>query len=69
MIKKCLHFLSGHCTEFNVEGGVIHIHNPTPCGKEQFPSCSETYNSSEAYKCKVAYLSNFILSILYMSTV
>lgn len=65
--EKCLHFLLGHCTEFNVDGGVIQIHSPTPCGKEKFPSCSETYKSSEAYKCKTAYFSNFILFILYMS--
>lgn len=65
--EKCLHFLSGHCTEFNVDGGVIQIHIPNPCGKERFPSCFETYKSSEAYKCKTAYLSNFILFILYMS--
>lgn len=65
--EKCLHFLPGHCTEFNVDGGVIQIHSPTQCGKEKFPSCSDTYKSSEAYKCKTAYFSNFILFILYMS--
>lgn len=65
--EKCLHFLPGHCTEFNVDGGVIQIHSPTQCGKEKFPSCSDTYRSSEAYKCKTAYFSNFILFILYMS--
>lgn len=53
--EKCLHFLPGHCTEFNVDGGVIQIHSQTPCGKEKFPSCSDTYKSSEAYKCKTAY--------------
>lgn len=64
--KMCV-FLSGHCTEFNIDGGVIQIHNPTPCGKEKFPNCSETYKSSEAYKCKTAHLLNFILFTTYMS--
>lgn len=50
--EKCLQCLSGHCTEFNVDGGVIQIHSPTQCGKDKFPSCSKLYKSSEAYKCK-----------------
>lgn len=62
--EKCLHFISGLCTEFNVDGGVIQIHRPTPCGKEKFPSCSKTYKSSEAYKCKSTYLSKFIYFLI-----
>lgn len=65
--KKCLYFLSGLCTEFSVDRGVINIHRPTPCGKEQFPSCSKTYKSSEAYKCKTTYFSKCICFILNMS--
>lgn len=53
-------FFSGRCTEFNVDGGVIQIHNPTPCGNEKFPNCFQTYKSSEAYKCKTTYLLNFL---------
>lgn len=61
------YFLSGLCTEFNVDGGVIHIHRTTPCGNEKFPSCSETYKSSEAYKCKKFKMSLFkgLLSFTY----
>lgn len=59
--KNVFIFFSGRCTEFNVDGGVIQIHNPTPCGNEKFPNCFQTYKSSEAYKCKTTYLLNFLL--------
>lgn len=58
-----MYFLSGLCTEFNVDGGVIQIHSTSPCGKDKFPNCSETYKSSEAYKCMTAHLLNFILFV------
>lgn len=67
-LKLFLYFLSGLCTEFNVEGGVIQIHSTSPCGKDKFPNCSETYKSSEAYKCMTAYLLNltFVFQSLYV---
>lgn len=56
----------GRCTEFNVAGGVIQAHLYAPCDQNKFPNCSEIYQSSEAYKCKMTYLLNLILLILYM---
>eukprot|EP00105_Crassostrea_gigas_P024314 XP_011444531.1 PREDICTED: uncharacterized protein LOC105340279 [Crassostrea gigas] len=47
--------ITGLCTEFNVEGGVIQLHPTSPCGKDKFPNCSETYQSSEAYKYQGCY--------------
>lgn len=54
-------FLLGRCTEFNVGGGVIQSHSHAPCNEDKFPNCTELYNSSVAYKCKLAFLSNFIV--------
>lgn len=59
IVNVCL--LLGFCAEFNVAGGVIQNHYAAPCDKETFPKCNELYKSSEAYKCKEAYLLNFIL--------
>eukprot|EP00105_Crassostrea_gigas_P043934 XP_019928082.1 PREDICTED: uncharacterized protein LOC105341198 [Crassostrea gigas] len=39
----------GHCTEFNVHGGVIQDQMSTPCS-DIFPKCDSIYNSSDAYK-------------------
>lgn len=41
----------GHCTEFNVAGGVIQSHAAAECNKI-FPKCDNVYNSTDAYKCK-----------------
>uniref|UniRef100_A0A8W8IXE0 Uncharacterized protein n=1 Tax=Magallana gigas TaxID=29159 RepID=A0A8W8IXE0_MAGGI len=40
---------AGHCTEFNVHGGVIQDQMSTPCNNT-FPKCDSIYNSSDAYK-------------------
>lgn len=47
--------LSGHCTEFNIVGGVIQDQQSAPCNKT-FPKCAEYYASYDAYKCKYYYL-------------
>lgn len=39
----------GHCSEFNVHGGVIQDQRSTPCN-DMFPKCDSIYNSSDAYK-------------------
>lgn len=39
----------GHCTEFNVHGGVIQDQMSTPCNNT-FPKCDLIYNSWDAYK-------------------
>lgn len=39
----------GHCTEFNIVGGVIQDQHSAPCN-ETFPKCDEFYTSSDAYK-------------------
>lgn len=44
----------GHCTEFNVLGGVIQDHDQSPCN-DHFPKCDEYYNSSDAYKYQDCY--------------
>lgn len=43
---------TGHCTEFNVHGGVIQDQMSTPCN-DAFPKCGLIYNSSDAYKCMI----------------
>lgn len=43
---------TGHCTEFNVHGGVIQDQMSTPCNNT-FPKCDLIYNSLDAYKCMV----------------
>lgn len=58
LIFLCL--LLGYCTEFNVVGGVIQSHYESPCNETTFPKCDYPYQSTEAYNCKVAFLSNFI---------
>lgn len=40
----------GHCTEFNVIGGVIQDHLTAPCNNSSFPKCDRFYYSTEAYK-------------------
>lgn len=40
----------GHCTEFNVIGGVIQDHLTAPCHNRSFPKCDRFYYSTEAYK-------------------
>lgn len=40
----------GHCTEFNVIGGVIQDHHSVPCKNGSFPKCDRFYLSSDAYK-------------------
>lgn len=40
----------GHCTEFNLIGGVIQDHQSMPCNNESFPKCDRFYFSSDAYK-------------------
>lgn len=40
----------GHCTEFNVIGGVIQDHPTAPCYNRSFPKCDRFYYSTEAYK-------------------
>lgn len=40
----------GHCTEFNVIGGVIQDHQTAPCYNRSFPKCDRFYYSTEAYK-------------------
>lgn len=40
----------GHCTEFNVIGGVIQDHLTAPCYNRSFPKCDRFYYSTEAYK-------------------
>lgn len=42
--------LLGHCTEFNVVGGIIQSHSTVSCNKT-FPKCDKVYKSSDAYKC------------------
>lgn len=39
----------GHCTEFNIIGGVIQDQYSAKCNKT-FPKCDEHYKSSDAYK-------------------
>lgn len=39
----------GHCTEFNIIGGVIQDQHSAKCN-ETFPKCDEYYISSDAYK-------------------
>lgn len=39
----------GHCTEFNIVGGVIQDQQSAPCNKT-FPKCAEYYASYDAYK-------------------
>lgn len=39
----------GHCTEFNIYGGVIQNQRSTPCN-DTFPKCDLVYNSLDAYK-------------------
>ncbi|XP_034327359.2 uncharacterized protein [Magallana gigas] len=45
----------GHCTEFNVHGGVIQDQMSTPCN-DAFPKCDLIYNSSDAYKYPDCYM-------------
>nr|XP_022295718.1 uncharacterized protein LOC111105635 [Crassostrea virginica]XP_022295719.1 uncharacterized protein LOC111105635 [Crassostrea virginica]XP_022295720.1 uncharacterized protein LOC111105635 [Crassostrea virginica]XP_022295721.1 uncharacterized protein LOC111105635 [Crassostrea virginica]XP_022295722.1 uncharacterized protein LOC111105635 [Crassostrea virginica] len=45
----------GHCTEFNVHGGVIQLHETAPCNNSGFPQCDKYYSSSEAYKYQDCY--------------
>lgn len=40
----------GHCTEFNVIGGIIQDHQSAPCNNGSFPKCDRLYSSSDAYK-------------------
>lgn len=40
----------GHCTEFNVAGGIIQAHVLSQCSQSAFPRCYGLYYSSEAYK-------------------
>lgn len=44
----------GHCTEFNVHGGVIQDQRSTPCN-DTFPKCDSIYNSLDAYKYSDCY--------------
>lgn len=39
----------GHCTEFNIIGGVIQDQHSAKCNRT-FPKCDEHYTSSDAYK-------------------
>nr|XP_034327362.1 uncharacterized protein LOC105340785 [Crassostrea gigas]XP_034327363.1 uncharacterized protein LOC105340785 [Crassostrea gigas] len=51
MVEVCapLRIIFGHCTEFNVHGGVIQDQMSTPCNNT-FPKCDLIYNSLDAYK-------------------
>lgn len=42
-------FIFGHCTEFNVAGGVIQRHATAKCN-DVFPKCDTIYRSMDAYK-------------------
>ncbi|XP_052704072.1 uncharacterized protein LOC128180198 isoform X2 [Crassostrea angulata] len=51
MVEVCapLRIIFGHCTEFNIHGGVIQNQRSTLCN-DTFPKCDLVYNSSDAYK-------------------
>lgn len=40
----------GHCTAYNVGGGVIQHHFSAQCSHSAFPKCNRFYLSTEAYK-------------------
>nr|XP_034335673.1 uncharacterized protein LOC117692292 isoform X2 [Crassostrea gigas]XP_034335674.1 uncharacterized protein LOC117692292 isoform X2 [Crassostrea gigas] len=43
-------YILGHCTEFNIVGGVIQAQHYAPCNTTSFPKCDDVYISSDAYK-------------------
>lgn len=51
MLEVCApsRIIFGHCTEFNIYGGVIQNQRSTPCN-DMFPKCDLVYKSSDAYK-------------------
>lgn len=59
---------SGHCTEFNVGGGVIQRQSTAECNNV-FPKCEGIYNSTDAYKCmfeRNVYFINFLFDTRFM---
>lgn len=42
--------ITGSCTEFNVDGGVIQRHLSAPCNDTTYPKCDRFYSSEDAYK-------------------
>lgn len=67
MVEVCAptRIIFGHCTEFNVRGGIIQDQKSAICN-EIFPKCDEHYYSSDAYKypdCyRLVYKTDVILS-------
>lgn len=56
--------LLGHCTEFNVVGGIIQSHSSMSCN-EIFPKCDRVYESSDAYKCTLKDTYKYIYNITW----
>ncbi|XP_052704081.1 uncharacterized protein LOC128180202 [Crassostrea angulata] len=67
MVEVCApsRIIFGHCTEFNVHGGVIQDQLSTPCNNT-FPKCEMIYNSLDAYKFPDCY--NLVTNGVVLST-
>lgn len=68
IIQRVYLIRSGHCTEFNIVGGVIQDQHSAPCSVT-FPKCDKYYTSNDAYKCKNSYFVSSLPDLIWRLSV